>query len=89
MAKKSSPSDKKNAPTALPAEVLAIDAQYNRGNFAGVRQLAASTAGLAAEHQSHMDAVVEKTRTDPHAWLIGAAALGVVLLVAAMTLSAA
>lgn len=89
MVKKANKSDKKNAQNALPQEVLAIDAQYERGNFAGVRKLAAASGGLALDHQGHIDAVVEKTRTDPHAWMIGVAALFVVLVVAAMTLSAA
>ena len=89
MAKKANKTDKKNVQNALPEEVLAIDAQYERGNFAGVRKLAAASAGLAPEHQGRISAVVEKTRTDPHAWMIGAAALFVVLMVAAMTLSAA
>lgn len=71
----------------VPPLVKAIDEQYARGNFAGVRKLAARAGELDDEHRKHVEAVLEMTKTDPRAWLIGAGAVIVVIIAGFLTLS--
>lgn len=65
-----------------------LEEEFSRGNFAAVRALAPGASTLEAPWPTRANALVEMTRTDPHAWWVGAGAVFVVLLVAALTLTA-
>lgn len=71
----------------VPPLVKAIDEHFERGNFAGVRKVAERVVELDEESRRHVEELVEKTKTDPHAWLIGAGAVLLVLIVGAITLT--
>ena len=75
------------APKEVPPLVKAIDVQFERGNFMAVRQLAAQGADLDEDSLRHVSELVEKTKTDPHAWMIAAGAILLILLVGLMTLN--
>lgn len=71
----------------VPPVVKAIEEAFERGNFAGVQKLAAQAGELDDEARARVEALVERTKTDPRAWLIGAGAVLLVLLVGLFTLS--
>jgi len=73
-------------PVLTAPEVIAAEAAYKSGDYAGLRRLALADGDLPADVRARIDTLYEMTRTDPKQWMVAIAAFVIAIIVAIVTL---